>query len=338
MSQRDYSPTTLPAQPESKVWHLEIWWTQFRVPLQVGMVAGILTALLTIAMPNQYKSVARILPADPRSSMALSAAAAAAAAAGVSIPGQEGSDNAYVDILNSYSIREALLKTYFTFKLRTWYFGSEQIRNQTLYDFLERKNLDRAITALKGRITITRELKTRLISIAVETESPELSQLVVQRLVFLLDEFVVGKSQTRGGLKAAFADKRLTEARTELILAEDAFRVFLNGNRNYLLSTDPAVKLKGIRLDNELKLRTQLVTTLSIGREQALLEEKNDMPILNVLDKGNLPIDKSRPMRSYIVLFSSLLLGGGTWGWLNRFRFLHRAVEAGINSKGIEQG
>jgi hypothetical protein len=55
-----------------------------------------------------------------------------------------------------------------------------------------------------------------------------------------------------------------------------------------------------------------------MNREQALLEEKNDIPILNVLDPGNLPIDKSKPSRSVMVLMALILVGSGSWIWLNR--------------------
>jgi uncharacterized protein involved in exopolysaccharide biosynthesis len=228
-------------------------------------------------------------------------AAAAAAAVGVAIPGQESPDAAYLDILESRSLREALLLTRFSFKVRTWLLGSQQSREQTLFEYLDKKNIDRAVKALKERITVTRDIKTKLITIVVETESPQLSQQLAQSLIHQLDNFVVAKSQTRGGVKAAFSENRLSEARQEMVQAEDSFRRFLDGNRNYLQSSDPAVRLKGIRLDGELKLRTQIVTTLAIAREQALLEEKNDMPILNVLDAGNLPIEKSGPSRSLAV-------------------------------------
>jgi hypothetical protein len=119
-------------------------------------------------------------------------------------------------------------------------------------------------------------------------------------------------------VKALFAKERLVEARSELDNAENLFRLFLESNRNYVTSSDPAVRLKGNRLENELKLRTQLVGSLAVSFEQALMEEKNDMPILNVLDAGNLPIEKSRPGRSAIVMLSALLAGSAYGLWINR--------------------
>ncbi|MFN7958115.1 MAG: hypothetical protein U0P46_07325 [Holophagaceae bacterium] len=249
-----------------------------------------------------------MLPADAQSSA--SGALGAAAAVGITLPGQESPDAAFVDILNSRSIRVALLTTRYRFHLRNWLFGLEQLKEQTLYEYLRAKNMDRAVRTLKEHVTITRDLKTKLLTITVETESPELSQLVAEQMVTLLNDFVVGKAQTRGGAKAAFAEQRLEQARAEMAQAEEALRAFLESNRNFLQSTDPGVRLRGQRLDNELKLRTQVVTTLAITREQALLEEKNDMPILNVLDRGNLPIDKSGPARSVMVLMTLVAVTG----------------------------
>jgi LPS O-antigen subunit length determinant protein (WzzB/FepE family) len=74
-----------------------------------------------------------------------------------------------------------------------------------------------------------------------------------------------------------------------------------------------------------------------MNREQALLEEKNDIPILNMLDAGNLPIDKSRPARSIIVIFSSLLVGMGSWIWLNREWIRERLVADDNESRIADQ-
>jgi LPS O-antigen subunit length determinant protein (WzzB/FepE family) len=48
------------------------------------------------------------------------------------------------------------------------------------------------------------------------------------------------------------------------------------------------------------------------------MEEKNDIPIVNVLDPANLPMEKSKPKRSMIVLLAMVVAGSGSWLWLNR--------------------
>jgi uncharacterized protein involved in exopolysaccharide biosynthesis len=288
-------------------------------PLQWALAAGLLAALVTLFMPNYYRSEARLLPVETKGLGGnLGGLASAAAAFGVSVPGGDSSDANFVDILNSRWLREQLLQTEFQYRIRSWRFGSERVVKGTLYDYLEAKNLDRALHELGAVLSASRDLKSKVISISAETRSPELSQFIVDRAGKLLEVFLQGKGRTRGGAKATFAEARLAEARREMDEAEDVLRRFLESNRNFQTSGDPAVRLKGTRLETELRLRQQLVTTLAMNREQALLEEKNDIPILNVLDSPNLPIDKSKPVRSVIVLLVALLTGLGSWTWRNK--------------------
>ena len=288
-------------------------------PLKWALAVGLLTALVTLFMPNHYKSEARLLPVETKGvSGNLGGLASAAAAFGVSVPGGEGNDANFVDVLNSRWLREQLLQTEFQYHIRGWRFGAERVKKGTLYAYVDKKNMDRALKEMGNLMSASRDLKSKVISISMETKSPEFSQLILDRAVKLLEVFLREKGRTRGGAKATFAEARLAESRHEMDEAEEAFRRFLEANRNYLSSADPSVRLRGNRLETELKLRQQLVTTLAMNREQALLEEKNDIPILNVLDPANLPIDKSKPARSIIVLLVTLLVGLGTWGWQNR--------------------
>ena len=306
----------MPESPEPPVFDLK---ASLKKPLQWALAAGLGVALVSLFLPNYYRSEARLLPVESKGLGGnLGGLASAAAAFGVSVPGGEGSDANFVDVLSSRWLREQLLQSEFEYRTRSWRFGAERIEKGTLYTYLESKNLDRAIKDLSAVLSASRDLKSKVISISAETRSPELSQLVVKRAGKLLETFLQEKGRTRGGAKAAFAEARLTEARREMAEAETALRRFLEVNRNIQTSADPSVRLQGSRLETELRLRQQLVTAIAMNREQALLEEKNDIPILNVLDPGNLPIEKSKPARSVMVLLAMILVGAGTWIWTNR--------------------
>ena len=304
-------------------------------PFLLAFAAGLLTALATLFMPNYYQSEARFLPVESGGNGGnLAGLASTAAAFGVSVAGGDSRDANFIDVLNSRWLKEQLLQTEFQYHTRSWPFGVERVEKGTLNDYLGAKNLDRAVKGLGSVLSASRDPKSKVISISAETRSPELSQSIVLRAGHLLEVFLQEKGRTRGGAKAAFAGARLTEARREMDEAEDVFRGFLEGNRNFQTSADPAVRLKGIRLETELHLRQQLVSAIAMNREHAMLEEKNDIPILNVLDSGNLPIDKSRPRRSQIVMVVALLVGIGAWGirnrnWIQLTLFDRSGTEAG---------
>lgn len=312
--------------PEVPVLNLK---ASLKKPLQWALAAGLLTAVITLFMPNYYRSEARLLPVESKGLGGnLGGLANAAAAFGVSVPGGDSSDANFVDVLNSRWLKEQLVNTEFRYRVKSWRFGTEREMRGTLKEYLGSPNLDQAVSGLGTSLSVSRDMKSKLITISAESRSPELSQAIVQRAGKLLEEFLQEKGRTRGSAKAAFAEARLLDARREMDDAEEALRRFLENNRNFQGSSDPAVRLKGARLETELRLRQQLVGAIAMNREQALLEEKNDIPILNVLDPGNLPIDKSRPGRSQIVLTLSLLVGLTGWCIANRQWLMFRFTDA----------
>jgi len=293
-----------------------------------GLVAALMTAVGTFFLPDYYRSEARILPADSKASGGLGQLAAAAAAFGVGVPAASQADANFVDILTSRTVLEDLLNSNFEFRQRSWRFGPEQVHKQRLYDYLEAKNMDRATRELGAMVVTSKDVRSKILSVSVETRSPELSRQILQKALKDLEAFVMEKGRTKGGAEARFAEARLGEARAARAQAEDSFRQFLEGNRNYQTSTDPSVRLQGNRLETELKLKQQLVLTLAVNLEQALLEEKNDIPIINILDEPNLPIDKSRPKRSAFVAAAFFGIFLGVWLRENRRWIRARLLEA----------
>ena len=294
---------------------------EFKTPLRNGLVAGAVVAVITLFIPNQYKSEVRILPADTRSSSGGGGMAAAAAAVGVAIPGQDSSDAAFVDIIKSRWMQKNLVQATYRFRTRGFLFLPWTQREETLAQFFGTRSMDKAVAKVKNLVTVSRDLKTKLITVTVETTSPELSQQLAHNATKALEGFVKEKAQTRGGNKAAFTAERLREAQGDYTRAEQDFRAFLEVHRNYSTSAEPGIRLTGLRLENSLKLRQQVLTTLTLNYEQALLEEKNDMPILNILDEGDVPVEKSGPSRGSAVI--SFFFGVGALTLLidNRKRF-----------------
>jgi uncharacterized protein involved in exopolysaccharide biosynthesis len=285
----------------------------------IGLYAALVTAAISLVMSDYYRSEARLLPVDTKSSgSSMASLASAAAAFGVSVPGADSNDSNLVDILKSRWISERLLLTQYQFHEKTWRFGKDISYSETLYQYFHRKNMDRAVQKLSSVINANKDIKTKVLLITATTKSPELSQEIVQNSIRLLELFVGEKGRTRGGAKAIFASDRLEEARQEMSVAEGALQHFVEANRNYQTSTEPSVRLRGNQLEAELKLRMQLVATLAMSREQALMDEKNDVPILNVMDNGNLPYDKCWPPRSILVLIAFFLGTAGAWGYTNR--------------------
>ena len=273
---------------------------------KIGLLTGCITAVLSLFIPNRYRSEAKILPAEQR--VVGGSISQLAAAAGLSLPAQEGSDASYQDILASRWLRESLLNTKFKYSSQHWLYGKPHAHEETLFDYLGQRNIDRALVKMNEILSSNRDLKTKLLTISVETKSPELSAEVADKAVELLEQFLKEKNQTRGSNKASFATARLSESKKMLENVEREFRQFAEANKNYLSSSEPSIRLRGNRLESELRLQQQLVLTLAVNKEQALMEEKNDIPVVTILDLPSVPCEKSSPHR-LVMIFVGFLLG-----------------------------
>jgi uncharacterized protein involved in exopolysaccharide biosynthesis len=293
------------------------------LPMKVAVPVALAVAALSLALPDQYTSDVRLLPKDPRNASNPLGGAAAASILGIA-DGDSG--EAYVDILNSWRVAEGIVSTTYHFTDQTWKFGAQREHQESLISYLDLPKLDQAIKALPKLLDVNRDPKSGLITISATTPSPQLSQQIVQTATRLLQHFILYNSQTQAGAKAEFASSRLVEAEAEALQAEAGMKAFLMQNRDFLSSSDPGVRLKGGRLDAELQLRRQMVANLANSREQALLDSKDSTPILNVLDPGQLPLEKTKPARGGIILAAFGLALAGTLAWQHRAWLHHQML------------
>ncbi|WP_243303379.1 hypothetical protein [Geothrix oryzisoli] len=269
---------------------------------------------------NRYTSEGRVLP-DLKHLSNLGGLAAAGEALGLGAQiGGGGQDALYVDILKSRWLGDQVLDETYTYKVRSWMFGEPETRATTLLGYFKEKNKDKGFKALMSVINIKRDVKTNLVTITVETRSPELSQAVVKKALTLLDQYLIEKVQTQGKAKAIYLEQRLKEAAIEFQKAEDGLARFQANNRTYSSSSDPAVRLRGQHLENDLELHKQLFSQLTYQLEQARLDEKKDVPTLSILDSGTLPIQKSGPSRGFWTMVTFFIVGGAHFCWGNRVR------------------
>ncbi|MBP1626370.1 MAG: lipopolysaccharide biosynthesis protein [Holophagaceae bacterium] len=297
-----------------------------------GLLAGVLTAAYTLTMPNRYRSEAMVLPKNASSNSPLAALAATAAMLGAG-RGQTDDEAHYADIVKSRWMAERLLDTEFTFSYKSWYFGEPRVRKQTLAAFLKAGNPEKRESAAKvilDWVEAKRDLKSGVLRISAEAPSPELSQQLANRVTDLLGVALKTRIQTQGTAKAAYAKERLIQARQEEEQARQELETFARSHINFAQSPDPGVRFRGERLGVDMMLRRQVVASLTLGYEQAELEAQNTVPVLSRLDEAYLPVGKSGPRRSSIVLTIILLGGGAVWVGCNlsRIRSVLRTIEA----------
>lgn len=279
----------------------------FAYALKMTLIGSILVVIYTISKPNVYLSEAKLLPPAGSGSEMEVGLSGLAAAAGFSLPGSRGKDGNYTDILKSRWMAENLLNFQYTYDFKDWYFGRPIRRTGTLSEYFRARNLDQGIMALDPALKVSKDQKSNVVSISFVSKSPELSRQVTARAVGLLDKFLRENMQVVGINKLKFIDSRIQDCQGGLDALSAEFRDYTRKNKNYASTTDPDVRLRVLQLESNLALQRQLLNSLIVSREKSVLDSKNDMPNLTILDQASLPTEKSGPNRSLIVIYSAFL-------------------------------
>lgn len=282
-------------------------------------IASLAALIISVFVPDSFTSTVRMLPKAPASRSSMSSLLGVAAAFGLTSDSDPSTN--YIDIIQSRWMADRLLNKEYTWNESWFFFLKRKPQRKKLYDYIGKDNIDLACKKLNDLIEITKDMKTGLVTINVTTRSPELSYQVAQDITANLQEFLQKIGQSEGAAKAEYTANRVKEAEEAVAQSEKAMYQFLSVNRNYQVSDDPKVRIDGDRLNADLTLRRQILTNLVQAKEQAILEQKDDTPILVVLDGGSLPIEKKGPARVLIAVIVGVLTALGMflaryWGWI----------------------
>jgi uncharacterized protein involved in exopolysaccharide biosynthesis len=281
-----------------------------RWKLIVGLpvAAAFVTALVSLLVPSQFTATATFVPEGESSGMSLPGGLASIAAQfGVGIPiGGSDSPRFYADVLKSRTIRDQVLLAAFP-DPRSEAAGD----SATLLDLLEiegdseSERLEAGRKALAKTTGVRVDNETNIVTIAVETRYPVLSAGVANLILELLNRFNLETRQSNAQERRSFVEERVGEAEAELREAEEELKVFYERNRQY--EGSPELRFQADRLQRQVTLKEEVLSTLRRQYEEARIQEVNDTPVITVIDRALPPEEKSSPKRRSSVLLAFFL-------------------------------
>lgn len=326
--------------------NLPPFWESFVLPVlrykkltYIIVACSVLVAVAyCVIARNEYTSTASILPSGETNRMSelknLAAGSLDELDLGVMVQAPENSSMLYPDVLSSRLISEKILKRNYSF--------AHKNRNisMSLQEYLDIDNIDLALQELGGVIKIDTDKRTGIVSLSATTRYPELSAAIVDTYLEELDNYNIHHRRSRAHNNEEFISRRLAQVKNELRQAEDTLRSFKEKNMNYLKADDPGLQLQLSRLQRNVELKAGLHMSLNQQHEMARLEAARDVPIVQVLDVGAVPLVKSSPRRSIILLaafFGSLICSVLLSLWLDLFsrRQVKRNIDRVISSPGV---
>ena len=161
------------------------------------------------------------------------------------------------------------------------------------------KKQDKLIKDLQKRIGATLDKKSGVISISVKMQDPVVAATLVKYAQDYLTEYVVKYRTEKTKKDISFLNERLSEAKRRYDNALYAYSSYQDRNKSLFLNI---AKDEGKKLQYEVDLSYNLYAELAKQLEEAKIKVHRETPIFKVLEPAQIPVKKSEPKRSVMVL------------------------------------
>lgn len=306
---------------------LDILLKSWKLVVGLPLAAAIVTAGISLLISPKFTATATFVPeTEARGTSLPGGLAGVAAQFGVSLGGSGGADSPafYADVLKSRTLRDAILLASFADPR-----SGSAADSSSLLDLLEVEGDSEAQRLEVGRKELAKytqirvESETGIVAVSVETRHRTLSADVANFYIDLLNRFNLETRQSNAEERRRFVEERVTGAGAELQEAEEAYQNFLERNRQYAGS--PELNFQAGRLQRQVTIKQEVLTTLRRQYEEARIQEVNDTPVITVIDWAVPPDEKSSPKRRASVVLAFFL--GGVLAVVGAFgqEFIDRA-------------
>ena len=162
------------------------------------------------------------------------------------------------------------------------------------------------VKEIHERILATFDRKTGVITIHTKMPDPVVAATTAQVAVDYLKEYVTSYRTDKARKQVKFLSEQVAEAKRRYQNSEAALAAYRDRNR--FLYTESA-KVEEQRLQADFMLAQNVYNNLAQQHEQAKIRVEEETPVFKTLDPAAIPLKRSAPKRTVIVLIFSFLGG-----------------------------
>lgn len=172
--------------------------------------------------------------------------------------------------------------------------------DRSLFEFLD-QTLSVEVDEKEGLVDLRVELADRVVAAQVAQAATDLLQ----------HKIIAFKSQSaRNNLD--FIERQFDTKREEFEKIQDSIAIFKDQNLNI---TSTLYQNQLTRLESQFSVTSSVFQELSGQVEQAKIQVNKDTPIFTIIEPVSVPLDRSKPKRSLIVVIWTFLGGVLAIGW-----------------------
>lgn len=285
-------------------------WNARRWIILVPFSASVLAAITVLLLPSRYEARTSFTGELGGGLGGFGSLAGLASLAGVSgLGGAMGSADLFAAVAKSESVlRAVLIKEFSAPRL-----SAQPRRLIDLLDLDATTDAEleaKALEHLSERINVSTDIRTNIVTLTVTLGDSLLAADVANSIVDEVNRFNIERRRSQSGEQRRFAEERLATAEEELRAAERALEDFLRENRS--LGASPTLRVMHDRLQRDVALKQEIVSTIRRRYEEARIAEVQDTPVITVIDEARPPHKRAWPKRVITVLVTAFLTGAAT--------------------------
>ncbi|MCF8346951.1 MAG: lipopolysaccharide biosynthesis protein [Bacteroidales bacterium] len=321
-------------------------WDERRAVIKTVIIFTILGFFIAIFSPKEYTATTTMVPQINSPSAKMGGLSSLASLAGfnldMNIGGNELSPMLYPQIVSSISFQLEIMNTKYRFEelkeevsLYDYYLNyfkpnvfsvikkytiglpgvilkairgaEEEIPVKSESETLRiTKDQDKIRKIIQEKLTLNINDKDGYITLNSHFHEAELSAQVAQKAQKLLQDYITQFKIEKATAQFHFIEERYNEKKREFETAQRRLASYRDANKNI---TSATARTEEERLENEYQLAFEVYSELAKQLEQARIQVKEDTPVFSVIEEVSVPVEKSKPKRS-LILVIWIFLGG----------------------------
>lgn len=162
------------------------------------------------------------------------------------------------------------------------------------------------IKRLGDKISANIDQKNGVINISAEFGDPYITAQVANFAVEYLSNYITEYRVEKAKTDLLFIQERYSEREKEYLQAQNELAQFRDANRNV---QSAAARTEEERLNNKYTLAFNVYNGLAQQLEQAKIKVQEETPVIKILEPVQVPVERSKPRRSLILVVFAFLGG-----------------------------
>lgn len=321
-------------------------WDKRKFILKVSGVGLLIGIIIAFSIPKEYSTTVILAP-ESKEGGSLGNAGALAAMAGINLGGTSTSgdlsSDVYPDIMESTPfilglsqmhvsdkdakidttlfayIKEGQKSAWWTYiwglpRLAIGLFSSKTISQNSVRDkYSLAQDEIGVIGNIKGRVAITIDKKTGVISLTSTMQSPMVSATVADTLTSYLQSYIIKYRTEKARADLAFAEKLYNESKIDYNKAQQKYADYLDRNQNVILAS---YRVNQDKLQNEVTLAYNVYNQVAQQLQVAKVKVQDQTPVYTVIQPAIIPLIPIKPNKKLIVVGFIFLFAVGSCGYI----------------------